>query len=189
LPNRFVIKSNHASGQKMIVHDGRALDWNKAAIRAQDWLEWDWDMGSAEWQYRWIPRLLFIEEYIGATDQPPIDYKFFCFHGRTELIQVDVDRDSNHTRAMFDRDFRRLAVNFCYPNYEGRLETPRSFERMRAAAELLAQGEAFVRVDLYDGDVPIFGELTFSPEAGLGKFDPAEWDRRVGELWLKRPIT
>jgi hypothetical protein len=171
----------------MIVHDARAFDWNQAAVTAGEWLECDYDMRFAEWQYRWIPRRLFIEEYIGAAEKLPIDYKFFCFHGRTELIQVDIDRYHNHTRAMLDRDFRRLAVKFCYPNYEGTLLKPRNFERMRAAAELLAQGESFVRVDLYDADLPIFGELTLSPEGGLGRFDPPEWDRRLGQLWVKEP--
>jgi hypothetical protein len=171
----------------MIVRDARTFDWNKAAATAREWLEYDYDMECAEWQYRWIPRRLFIEEYIGAVEKSPIDYKFFCFHGRTELIQVDIDRYSSHTRAMLDRNFQRLAVNFCYPNYEGTLLKPRSFERMRAAAELLAQGESFVRVDLYDADVPIFSELTLHPEAGLGKFEPPEWDRRLGQLWVKGP--
>jgi TupA-like ATPgrasp len=183
LPDRFVIKSNHASGQVMIVHDARAFDWSKATMTTREWLECDWDMWAAEWQYRWIPRRLFVEEYIGAAERSLIDYKFFCFHGRTELIQVDIDRYSNHTRAMFDRDFHRLAIEFCDPNYGGTLVRPCSFEHMRAAAELLAQDESFVRVDLYDAEVPIFGELSLTPEAGLGKFDPPEWDRRLGQLW------
>jgi hypothetical protein len=189
LPNMFVIKSNHASNQVMVVQDARALDWTNAALTAQQWLDFDYDMSQAEWQYRWIQRRLFIEEYIGAAGNLPIDYKFFCFHGRAELIQVDIDRYSNHTRAMFDRNFQRLSFRYCYPDYDGPIAKPRSFEMMRAAAELLAQGEKFIRVDLYDAEVPIFGELTLHPQGGLGKFDPPEWDLWLGQLWKKRQLA
>ena len=32
----------------------------------------------------------------------------------------------------------------------------------------------------------IFGEMTFYPASGLGKFDPDEWDIKMGE-WLTLP--
>ena len=46
-------------------------------------------------------------------------------------------------------------------------------------AEILAEGEPFLRVDLYDMGRPVFGELTFHPESGLGQFTPSDWDERV----------
>ena len=107
------------------------------------------------------------------------DYKFFCFHGRVELVQVDADRFLNHTRAIMDRHFERLPVTFQYPPITLRTQKPQCFEQMIRVAELLAAGEKFIRVDLYDLGRPIFGELTLHPESGLGKFDPPEWDRLI----------
>ena len=57
---------------------------------------------------------------------------------------------------------------------------PDCFEKMLQLAESLAGLEPFLRVDLYDIGRPIFGEITLHPEAGLGKFNPPEWDEKLG---------
>jgi hypothetical protein len=50
-------------------------------------------------------------------------------------------------------------------------------------AKILAEGFPFVRVDFYYvNDRIIFGELTFFPLSGMGKFTPDEWDYKLGEL-------
>ncbi|HVI90125.1 MAG TPA: ATP-grasp fold amidoligase family protein [Dongiaceae bacterium] len=44
-------------------------------------------------------------------------------------------------------------------------------------------GFSFVRVDLYAVDGrPLFGELTFFPDAGYAYLNPPAFDRRLGEL-------
>ena len=51
----------------------------------------------------------------------------------------------------------------------------------------LSKGIPFVRVDLYYVNHRIyFSELTFSPGSGFAKFEPAEWERRIGE-WIQLP--
>lgn len=41
-----------------------------------------------------------------------------------------------------------------------------------------------MRVDLYDlPDGPRFGQLTFWPEAGLCRFEPASYDQVLGGMW------
>ena len=55
---------------------------------------------------------------------------------------------------------------------------------MIAAAELLADGFAFVRVDFYDLDgAPRFGEMTFYPDSGIALFSPDRADLDLGALW------
>jgi hypothetical protein len=183
LPNRFVLKANHSCGANLIVRDASLLDWKEIEALVRRWLAEDWSTRMAEWQYRWIPRKLFIEEYLEGLDGGvPLDYKFFCFNGRVEMVQVDVDRFSNHTRVLFDRDFNPLPVRFAYPRHEGDLGRPACYVQMREIAECLSVGEMFLRVDLYDLGRPVFGELTLTPEAGFGQFEPPEWDERLGRL-------
>ena len=56
---------------------------------------------------------------------------------------------------------------------------------MIAASEKLASGFPYARVDLYQHQERIyFGKITHYPEAGLGIFDPPEFDRALGDLWL-----
>jgi hypothetical protein len=55
-------------------------------------------------------------------------------------------------------------------------------------AEILGEGFPHVRVDLYDINGKIyFGELTFFHFSGNVPFEPAEWDKTVGD-WLQLPI-
>jgi hypothetical protein len=55
---------------------------------------------------------------------------------------------------------------------------------MLRAATTLADGFRFMRVDLYDTPKgPLFGELTFAPEAGLCRFKPPAFDLELGESW------
>lgn len=54
-------------------------------------------------------------------------------------------------------------------------------------AEVLAKDKIFVRVDFYDVNNKIyFGEITFYPASGLGKFTDEKWDLKLGN-WLKLP--
>ena len=41
----------------------------------------------------------------------------------------------------------------------------------------------FIRVDFYEINGKIyFGELTFFPAAGFEKFEPEEWDKKLGNM-------
>ena len=42
---------------------------------------------------------------------------------------------------------------------------------------------SFLRVDFYEINGNLyFGELTFYPASGFGKFEPKEWDLKLGNL-------
>ena len=71
-----------------------------------------------------------------------------------------------------------------WKSYNGDLARPDSYEQMREIAEQLAGGESFMRVDLYDIGGPVLGEITLHPRAGLAKFEPSEWDEKLGALWV-----
>lgn len=186
LPQSFVIKANHGSGTTIVVRNKDDLDWDEARRTTDRWLSADYSIEAAEWQYRWIlPRLLIEELLPGEEGRLPIDYKFYVFGGRVKLLEIHFDRFSNHTMVFFDRDFRKLAdqVSDSFPRYEGTVKKPDCFEEMVALAETLGDGERFVRVDLYDVGKPVFGELTFTPDAGLGFFDPPDIDQLLGRYY------
>ncbi len=183
LPKKFVIKTNQGSGFNLIVRDAASLDWEAAHKQTQQWLRQDYSVHFAEWQYRWIKPRVLIEEFLEGPDGGvPLDYKFFCFRGRAEMVQIDFDRFTNHMRAFYDRNFQLLPFGLQYPRQARIAPKPDCFEKMLQLAESLAGPEPFLRVDLYDIGRPIFGELTLTPEAGLGRFDPPEYDVILGEL-------
>ena len=189
LPGRFVVKANHSCGANIVVTDVLQFDWDAAHRLTQQWLQYDHSVHFAEWQYRWIKPRLFVEEFVESGGRiVPVDYKFFCFHGRAEIVQVDCDRFANQTRSLYDREFNLLPVAlWCARPKKGihAIVRPECFNEMRDVAERLADREPFLRVDLYDAGKPVFGELTLHPQAGLTHFEPPDWDVIFGRFWQK----
>jgi hypothetical protein len=187
-PLPFVIKASHGSAMNYFVRTQAEADWSKIEALCESWLAikyyGDWN---AHWAYSKVPPRLLVEPFIGELGELPLDYKFWMFHGKVAFIQVDVGREHNHKRTMFDKNWNRLPFGMLYPVYEGDIRPPSSLKQMIRAAELLSRDFTFVRVDLYEiSGSPKFGELTFYPEEGLTPFDPPEWDLRFGHMWLDR---
>jgi len=184
LPARFLVKANHASGTNIIVDDLSAFDWQEAEKKTREWLSYDHSIGNGEWQYRWIIPKLLIETFLEGPDGgPPVDFKFFCFHGRVGFVQLDFDRFANHTRSLYDRSFTRLPFCLLYEQGTAQPEKPGCFDEMIQIAEKLADKEPFVRVDLYEvAGRPVFGELTLHPGSGGEPFKPHEWDYTWGKM-------
>ncbi len=54
---------------------------------------------------------------------------------------------------------------------------------MKQLAEILAEDFIFSRIDFYVLENKIFfGEITFHPESGVGKFTPHSWDEKFGNM-------
>ena len=62
-------------------------------------------------------------------------------------------------------------------------ERPACLEEMVSAAQVLAEPFPFVRVDLYQyHGRPVFGELTFTPAAGILPSETLVDGKQMGEL-------
>ncbi len=186
LPKSFIIKTNQGCGTNIIVLDRDSFDWGAAYVKTDWWLLNDHSVCFAEWQYRWIEPMIIIEELlVGSDGKLPVDYKFYCFKGRVEFLLMVFDRYDNMTKNIYDRDFNLMPFNIQYPNYCGGIEKPRCFDKMIELAETLSDSEAFVRVDFYDFDGPVFGEITLHPEAGLLEFNPEEFNLKLGRMCVR----
>ena len=179
----FVVKSRHGCAQTIVVDVD--TDWNEVRRRARAWVTKPYGGWLDEWGYRDVPRGIVVEPYIGAGATLPIDYKVYVFGGRAAFVQVHLGRGGHaHRWIVHDREWRR------YGTGRDRPARPSALSAMLAAAEKLAHGFDFVRVDCYQpGDRPLFGEMSFYPGSGLDPFDPPELDPIMGALWLAaRPM-
>lgn len=117
------------------------------------------------------------------------DCKFFCFNGIVKCFKVDFNRFSDHHATYFDRDghlFPFGEINYP-PVPRKELDMPQELSQMITLAEYIANGRGFARVDFYNVDGCIyFGEITFFPAAGFGKFTDEKWDAELG-TWLLLP--
>lgn len=113
------------------------------------------------------------------------DYKFFCFNGTVKFMKIDFDRHIDHHANYYDCDFNLLDFGEAdFPPVKDRIiRCPDCFEKMIELAETISLHKRFVRVDFYEVDNHIyFGETTFYPASGTGKFVPESADYRIGRL-------
>lgn len=188
LPNQFVLKTTHGGGGGGVVicKDKTMFDKESAKMKLQKSLDSDIYLNYREWPYKDVPKRIIAEQYM--IDESFIelkDYKFFSFDGKVKCFKVDFDRFINHKANYYDRDAKLLPFGeiCCMPDFNRIFERPKNFEKMIEIVETLSRNIPFVRVDLYNVNGKIyFGEMTFYPAAGMGKFEPDEWDLKLGKF-------
>lgn len=181
-PVPFVVKTNHGSGGNIFVRE--TPDWPAIEARLAAMLDYDFAAVSGETFYAAISRQVLVEPFIALGPDLPLDYKVFTCGGQPQFIQVDTDRENDHKRVFFDLDWGRLPMKLGYPDDPRPIPRPRQLSRMLELAGKLAQGFGFVRVDFYEvGERLYFGEMTFTPESGLMRFEPDSVDAKLGALW------
>jgi hypothetical protein len=181
-PLPVIIKPNHGSGwYRAIRHHS---DLNEIDALCGRWLAARYDKAFREWFYGRIDPQLMVEPLIGGGGLPT-DYKFFVFNGHVEFIQVHTDRATEHKATFYDRKWMPQPFTLgSWPLDQRRLLRPKSLGNMIDCAEKLSLDFPFVRIDLYEIEgKPYFGEYTFFPEAGLGRFNPPSHDLLLGEMW------
>ncbi len=211
LPNQFVLKCNHNSGLGMcICKDKTKLNFNEVRANLRNGLNQDYYLTGREWPYKNVSRKIICEKYMEDAESQKIfdckvkencnenkvklkelkDYKFFCFDGKVKLFKIDYDRFVYHRANYYDGTDKRLLYfgeEVCPPDFERQLDIPVNINDMISLAEKLSEGFPFLRVDFYNVKNRIFfGELTFYPASGFGRFVPPEWDEKIGS-WLRLP--
>lgn len=186
LPNQFVVKPTHGSGWVKIVTDKESEDVGGLTDLCNQWLSQRFDPLKEEYWYEDITPRILVEELLPSNvGKVPRDYKFFVFNGNIEYIQVDTDRFSKITRRFYTPDWEPQDFTRRYP-LGPIIEKPSNLDEMMSIAENLGQEFEFIRVDLYNTPKGIkFGELTPAPGSGGSRFDPIEYDFKLGECWEK----
>ena len=181
LPAEYVIKTNHGSAQ-IIVVKGKA-DRADIISRLSVWLKSNYYWSCREYQYYHIKPRVMIEEYLRNQDgSGPLDYRFWCFNGIPEVIQVD--NHAHDINPFYDTKWNQLDLHYREGASRPAIAKPMNFEQMISIASQLSAGFDFVRIDLYNIDGKIyFGEFTLTPTAGELKLRPESWDLKLGEKW------
>ena len=129
-----------------------------------------------------------------------------CPQGATVVIESTVSPGTidKYIRPEIERDGFRIGtnINLVHANYYDLnwkllpfgekvfppkpnvvIEKPKNFEKMITVAEKLSKGIPFVRIDLYNiNGVIKFGEMTFFPNGGFGRYEPSDADLEIGNM-------
>lgn len=184
LPNQFVIKCTHDSGGLVIVTDKSKLDIEKAKKKLNKSLKRNYYYPGREWPYKNVKPRIIIEKYMKDNKNNSMrDYKFFCFNGNPYCILLCNDRNTELKETFFDLNWKILP--FKRPNHsiDTNIEKPHNLDKMIEFSKKLSLNIPFLRVDFYEINGNLyFGELTFYPAGGFSKFEPEEWDLKLGNL-------
>lgn len=187
LPEQFVLKCTHDSGGLVICKDKNSLDFDVARKKLETSLKRNFYYIGREWPYKNVKPRIIAEEYIADECGYELrDYKFFCFDGVCKCMKVDFDRFVKHHANYYDLqgNLLDLGETKCPPDRDKEIILPSTKKHMIEFAEELSKDIPFLRVDFYDVNGKIFfGELTFFPASGFGRFTKDEWDYRLGK-WI-----
>lgn len=185
LPNQFVLKTTHGYNNNIIVRDKSKLDRSKSKYLLHKWMFFNqYYLGGQEWAYKNVPHRIVAEKYLSEIDNKGVsDYKFYCFNGKPEFIEVNIKKESKVWRSYLDTSWNPLEFSRNkIPLYDKQVEKPESLEEMVRVAEKLAGKFPFVRVDLYEINRRIiFGELTFYPADARHPFSPEKYNKIIGD--------
>jgi hypothetical protein len=178
LPAKCIAKANHASARNLILR--QPIDRSDVIRQLSEWLKENHYWAMREGHYYDIKPQILIE---GLIDDEPLDYRFWCFGGEVELIQI---QDHAYTIGSFyDRDWNKLAIVWRDTGgVETNIDRPSNLDEMIEVASSLSRGIDFVRVDLYSVQGKTYaGELTFMPSGGMFRLKPEYWEECLGEKW------
>lgn len=182
LPESFVLKLNNGSGMNEIVYNKNEIDEKELKLKIKKWLKSNPYSITREKQYKNVKHCILAEELL-ISPHGLKDYKFFCFSGEPEFIQVISERsDCDISNNFYDLDWNLLPISRAGQK-EGSLESkPENLDKLTHLVRKLASDFNFVRIDFYIiGDRLVFGEFTFTPANGRIEFLPIEIDRELAK--------
>jgi len=140
-----------------------------------------------EWPYKNVKPRIIAEEYLENDGNVNLDvYKFFTFNGEAKIIQmIQNDKTNYETIDYFDTDWKLLPFIQNHPNSEKTLEKPKQLSDMIDLVNKLSShfNIPFLRIDIYIHKNKLyFSEFTFFSDAGFAKFNPEEYDTKLGEM-------
>ena len=188
LPDKFVLKCNHNSGNVIICQNRKSFDVDAAKRALEKSLNDRYYLKGREWPYKYVKPRVFAEIYMSPSDiweyKPLIDYKFYCFNGVPMYVQVIKNRGYNETVDFYNMNWEKQPFTGVNPTAKmsDKVDTaPSTLENMKEVAAKLSMGFPFMRVDLYEINHKVyFGELTLYPSGGFGCFKPKEYKLIIG---------
>lgn len=191
LPSEFVLKCTHDSGGLCICRKISEFDLRNAKKIITNSLNHNFFWSGREWPYKNVVPRIIAEPFIEDAEQKELrDYKFFVFEGVVRLLFVATNRNIANKETcfdFFDSNFKHIKLENGHPCSTENIEKPQNFQLMKDISEKIANILKLkqVRVDLYEANGKVyFGELTFFHHSGFTKFQPDEWDIKMGE-WIK----
>ena len=190
LPDSFVLKTNHACGQVILIKNKKDVNKREICEKLTEWMNLKYGI-PIQLHYLRIKPCIIAEMLFINKDNPEkslIDYKIWCFHGVPECILVVHNRTQNgYFLTVYDLEWNNISKLALKEKttHGDNISKPKSFDKMIEYAKILSEGIPQVRVDFYDiNEEPVLGEMTFS--TGFGYFTDSFYDYLGSKIDLSK---
>lgn len=190
LPDQFVLKCNHDSGSTIICTNKNQFNYRQARKKLTLALKKNLYYTTREWQYKNITPVILCEPYVDLfnnadRNSTPEMLRIHCFHGVAHYVEADFTDDRGREFInVYDRHWNLQPFQMEYSNTPVAPGEPKLFREALLAAQELAKGLDYCRVDLMlKSDEIYFSEITLSPKRGKLRISPLEWDTKLGDIW------
>lgn len=184
LPDRFVLKCNHGWAYNVICEDKKLLNRKEIEKLLKKWLKTNFWREKAEVNYRDVKPCIICEKFLQEGSSELIDYKIYCFNGNPEYIMVCVSTEERRKFYYFDMDWnmQKFSRDSIADYGKVNIPKPEKLQELYTISKELSKPFPFVRIDYYivEGNI-IFGEMTFTPGAGLDTKRLKEIDLLFGD--------
>ncbi|HHX70321.1 MAG TPA: glycosyl transferase [Gallicola sp.] len=188
LPDKFVLKPNHTSGNVFICKDKSQIDFIKLKREIRKWLRREYFWFHREWPYKNIKPKIICEKFIvDESGEGLKDYKIMCFNGEPKIIQVISERtEGKYYINHYDVSWNSIEISRkSHKENPIKIPKPVELEEMIRISKILSKNTSFVRIDLYRTDYGVFfGEITFFPVSGYMDFENDKYDYILGN-WIE----
>lgn len=183
LPDEFVLKPNHASGEIFICTDKATINHRKLKKEIDGWLKRDYYYAHREWQYKGIERRIICEKLmIDEITGVPWNYKFFCFNGKPEFLVITTGQGRDRPQNYYDMNLNPINV-WNSKRSISNLQKPDKYDEMVDLVCRIVKHFVHIRMDMYliSGQIYI-GEFTLYNLSGLKRWEPNEFDYELGRM-------
>ncbi|WP_420465669.1 ATP-grasp fold amidoligase family protein [Panacagrimonas sp.] len=198
LPDTFVFKPNNMSGKIRVVRDLQRADTSSLTALGTSWLRQSYFDVGLEWSYLNTPDRLLAEPVMKSHDgESMIEVNVTTFAGHPAVFEVLTGKKgSNHRcNGWFGAHGQRLDLRGKADPPERVLDASqlqrliREFQSHREAiadlAQRLGRWFAMMRVDIWITSEGLkVAELTAYPQRGTTPFQPADWDQKLGAMFI-----
>lgn len=193
LPQMFVLKTNHGSGEIKIVFDKESINKKEIISYFNEAIAKPYGEIEAGRHYSRIRPCIIAEQLLindllsKGYSKSVIDYKMWCFNGKVYYTWVCCNRNVHGAEVLlYDRDWQAHPEYSVFTRHYQRgnvISRPENYDLMIKMSETLAHPFPCARVDLYNiGGKIYFGEMTFTSLGGMMNYFTSDFLDKAGSL-------
>lgn len=179
-PDQCVIKSTHGSQEVVLKHSAASVP---DVYLIAGWFNSNFYQRSRERNHKFLKPKIIIEPFVFGPNVIPNDLKIFCFRGKARIIQVDINRFTDHKRAILDTEWNLLPIKLQHEVPNSPPERPDNLDAIIDSANTLAKYFDLIRIDFYtDGKDFYVGEITNCHGSASERFYPQDGEAHFSKI-------